>query len=236
MGKVTIRQHEPLRVPNGWTEQAKAFVMQVERIFDRLFSLLAGKKDKQEPVASPETESTSLAFISTIEQDENGVITATKKKVSIANNLTTSSENYVLDARQGKALNDALSPIGTIVTGTNSTSLSVSSATETILSRLSLTKGLWLLIGGFDWSNSMEGQNQASWIKYTTNSSAAAGDGTVTPGAIIRNKAYGSGGMNVASYFNNTSNTTYYLRLLAYQTSGSAKTAHAVSLTAIRIK
>jgi hypothetical protein len=41
-----IRQHEPLRVPEGWTGQARALIIQLERIFDRIFSLLGGKTDK----------------------------------------------------------------------------------------------------------------------------------------------------------------------------------------------
>jgi len=32
-----IPQHEPLRVPNGWTGQARALVMQIERVFDDIF-------------------------------------------------------------------------------------------------------------------------------------------------------------------------------------------------------
>lgn len=32
-----IRQHEVLRVPQGWTEQDKAFVIQLSRIFDDIY-------------------------------------------------------------------------------------------------------------------------------------------------------------------------------------------------------
>lgn len=40
MGKRMSRQHEVLRVPNGWTEQDKALVMQLERIHDDLYNRL----------------------------------------------------------------------------------------------------------------------------------------------------------------------------------------------------
>lgn len=35
---VSHKQHEALRVPNGWSEQDKAFVIQLERILDDLYS------------------------------------------------------------------------------------------------------------------------------------------------------------------------------------------------------
>ena len=37
MGKVTIPQHEPLRVPNGWNGDEKAFVIQLERILTDIY-------------------------------------------------------------------------------------------------------------------------------------------------------------------------------------------------------
>ena len=113
--KQRVRQHEPLRVPQGWTDQARSLVMQIERVFDKIFSLLGkhredidGKKDKQTAKTSPSASGSTLAFIDTISQDEEGVITATKKNVSVANNLTTTAAGSVLDARQGKALDDAM--------------------------------------------------------------------------------------------------------------------------------
>lgn len=113
--KQRVRQHEPLRVPQGWTDQARSLVMQIERVFDKIFSLLGkhredidGKKDKQTAKTSPSASGNTLAFIDTISQDEEGVITATKKNVSVANNLTTTAAGSVLDARQGKALDDAM--------------------------------------------------------------------------------------------------------------------------------
>lgn len=72
-------------------------------------SSVVNKKDKQTAVTSPSADGSTLAFIDTISQNDNGVITPTKKNVSVANNLTTEAEGSVLDARQGKVLNDAIS-------------------------------------------------------------------------------------------------------------------------------
>ena len=82
--KQTIRQHEPLRVPQGWTEQARALVIQIERVFDKIFSLLGKRKEKQEPKDDPTASGTAISFIDSISQDENGEITATKKTVRSA--------------------------------------------------------------------------------------------------------------------------------------------------------
>ena len=39
------RQHQPLRVPNGWTDQDRALVIQLERLFDELYSLTSRLED-----------------------------------------------------------------------------------------------------------------------------------------------------------------------------------------------
>ena len=43
--KQKVRQHEPLRVPQGWTDQARALAMQIERVFDKIFSLLGKHRE-----------------------------------------------------------------------------------------------------------------------------------------------------------------------------------------------
>lgn len=45
MGKSTVRQHQPLRVPNGWKDQDRAFVIQLERLFEELYSLTSRLED-----------------------------------------------------------------------------------------------------------------------------------------------------------------------------------------------
>jgi len=37
MGKSNIPQHEPLRVPQGWEGQNRAFVIQLERILNDIY-------------------------------------------------------------------------------------------------------------------------------------------------------------------------------------------------------
>lgn len=38
----TQRQHEPLRIPAGWNEEERRFVMQLEEILDNLFQKIGG--------------------------------------------------------------------------------------------------------------------------------------------------------------------------------------------------
>ena len=37
----TVRQREPLRIPVRWTDQERAFVIQLERILDELYGILS---------------------------------------------------------------------------------------------------------------------------------------------------------------------------------------------------
>lgn len=65
-----------------------------------------GVKATQSAVADPTAQGTSLEFIDSISQNTQGVITPTKKEIPIANNLTETTAGKVLDATQGKVLND----------------------------------------------------------------------------------------------------------------------------------
>lgn len=131
-----------------------------------------------------------------------------------------------------------MNTIGSYITGTNATSLSVASSTETTISSLTLSGGgRWLLFGGFTYvSNGMDGNNQAGWIRYTTSSTGAANRGSIVGGTIIRNKAYNSGGISMVGMINISSSSTYYILLNAYQTSGSSQTAASVTLVAVRLR
>lgn len=35
------RQHAPLRVPKGWTGEARALVLQLERLLDEIYALIS---------------------------------------------------------------------------------------------------------------------------------------------------------------------------------------------------
>lgn len=39
------RQHQPIRVPNGWKDQDRALVIQLERLFDELYALTSNHED-----------------------------------------------------------------------------------------------------------------------------------------------------------------------------------------------
>ena len=55
----TIQQHEPLRVPSGWGQQERAFIAQLEALFDdvyRRFNRIR-MRDLSEPLQSTIQES-----------------------------------------------------------------------------------------------------------------------------------------------------------------------------------
>jgi hypothetical protein len=69
MGKRMNRQHEVLRVPNGWTEQDKALIMQLERIHDDLYNRLTKAVTGQ------------VFSVLGIEPDEDGNVALTKDSI-----------------------------------------------------------------------------------------------------------------------------------------------------------
>ena len=57
-----LKQHEQLRVPNGWKEQDKALIIQLERIFDDIYSKLGPTADKiQRTVSNTQTVENAIA-------------------------------------------------------------------------------------------------------------------------------------------------------------------------------
>ena len=43
--RTNIRQHQPLRIPQGWTEQDRALVIQLERLFDEVYAITSKLRD-----------------------------------------------------------------------------------------------------------------------------------------------------------------------------------------------
>ena len=93
-------------------------------------------KPKQTAVPSPTASGTTTAFIDTISQDENGVVTATKKNVLSAstsqagivqlnNSLSSTSTTQAATANAVKLTNDKLSSYLSLSGGTLSGALSV---------------------------------------------------------------------------------------------------------------
>ena len=56
MAKVTVKQHEPLRVPAGWTWQSRDFVIQLERIIDDIYIQLGQIEQRLKTLESAEEE------------------------------------------------------------------------------------------------------------------------------------------------------------------------------------
>ena len=143
----------------------------------------------------------------------------------LVNNLTTNDAQKALTAAQGKVLNDKISVIGTILTGTNATSLSVANETYSDICTVTVTPGKWVIVGGHRWETNFTGVCAGS-IRY--------GTGTDTlPGTTTRYNVGNGGGVNMTGILSCSENTS--VRLTAYQNSGSAKTASYVSLKAIKI-
>lgn len=104
MGKRIIPQHEPLRVPKGWTEQARAFVIQLERIIDRIYAYVSGGFSKHdEEIAT--LDASQLTKQQNLTEEQKAAVRA-NVDLNVANNLTTEAAGSVLDARQGKILGD----------------------------------------------------------------------------------------------------------------------------------
>ena len=40
------RQHEPLRVPDGWKDQDRSLILQLDRILDEIYALLGRLEEK----------------------------------------------------------------------------------------------------------------------------------------------------------------------------------------------
>ena len=56
MKKINVRQHEPLRVPYGWKEQDRAFVIQLDRKFDELYAIISNLEERIRKLEAEEEE------------------------------------------------------------------------------------------------------------------------------------------------------------------------------------
>lgn len=87
-----IRQHEALRVPQGWSGQDKALIMQLERVFNDLYRLLGGHDEAMVTAVTYDTvnkkltvtiggETTDIVTVATIKTD----MALTKSDVGLSN-------------------------------------------------------------------------------------------------------------------------------------------------------
>jgi hypothetical protein len=81
-----------------------------------LSSVLAAKKNTQTAVSDPTASGNSLSFIASISQDTQGVITATKKSVTVDASPTQNSANPVQSGGVYTAIRNAVDPISNVVT------------------------------------------------------------------------------------------------------------------------
>ena len=104
-----------------------------------LKTALDGKKDLQSAVVSPTASGSALAFIDSISQDAQGVISATKKNVTVDSTPTTGSANPVQSGAVADALgnlNQAISNKVDKVTGKGLSTEDYSTADKTKLTAL----------------------------------------------------------------------------------------------------
>lgn len=100
----------------------------------------------------------------------NGTVFKGLTEADIINNRNSNDVNKPLSAAQGKALNDIIGNIGTVVTGTNAqSSISVPNDTGTAVSTITLTNGKWVIIGCGNWAPNSNGYRQISFANNNIN-------------------------------------------------------------------
>ena len=95
-----IRQHQPLRTPAGWSGQEKAFIVQLEEIFDDIYRKFGrlGMNDMDKKFRV--TIDGKYDIVSGIEINENGIEVSGSKYVSIISGgkLYVSATNFIIDS------------------------------------------------------------------------------------------------------------------------------------------
>lgn len=95
-----IRQHQPLRTPAGWSGQEKAFIVQLEEIFDDIYRKFGrlGMNDMDKKFRV--TIEGKYDIVSGIEINENGIEVSGSKYVNIISGgkLYVSATNFVIDS------------------------------------------------------------------------------------------------------------------------------------------
>ena len=81
MNGATVKHHETLRVPQGWKEQEKAFVIQLERILDDIYAKYGGN---QAAVTNVEYNDETQKITKTIGGKTTDVVTAETLKTAMA--------------------------------------------------------------------------------------------------------------------------------------------------------
>ena len=95
MGKKMNRQHEVLRVPQGWSGQDRELIMQLERIHDDLYNRLVKAVTGQ------------VFSVLGITPDDDGDVTLTKESIT---DLGIPGESYEPDVGEIKMFSGATAP------------------------------------------------------------------------------------------------------------------------------
>ena len=86
---VTVMQHEPVRVPQGWNEQDKSMITQLNRLLDEVFKQFRGASGSHDGMMTKEDKEK-------LDGIEEGAT-----NVTVADSLTDQSTTKALSAKQG---------------------------------------------------------------------------------------------------------------------------------------
>lgn len=88
--KTNIRQHQPLRVPQGWTEQDRALVIQLEKLFDEVYAItsklqetVSEKADKSAAVSAVDYDTDYKKITKTIDGTTTDVVSVSTIKSAL---------------------------------------------------------------------------------------------------------------------------------------------------------
>jgi hypothetical protein len=211
-------------------ENITAQSQNIQKLSDAMTYVVSGNKSVE--TASIPIGSFVRLVNSSIAGRADGIYTA-KKAIPVAPDTiddTYLNETAPISGGVGNALNSNITTInskigniGTIVTGTNASSLVVEKSTYVNICSMTISAGTWVIVGGHRWTESFA---DLCICRLLAGSSGI--DGTT-----VRYAVDNGGGINITGIYKATSSTS--IKLSVYQTSSSSKTAEGVSLKAVRI-
>ena len=136
--------------------------------------------------------------------------------------MTTTDSGYVLDARQGKALNDKIHTVE-ILEGIYPTTSVANGAVVDIATLTIAQPGNYIAYGGYSWSAHFEGKTMG---RIDVNGSQAS--------TQTRSTGDSGGGYNACCIFAAGTGTNT-VKLRAFQNSGSTRTVQSITLRALRV-
>lgn len=130
--------YSPLNLPREWTGTMRNFGVQLVRVIEDIYNRLS----KCIPYTKPASEKKALSAAQKSQARANIGLGGAATR-GVANNLTTTSSSYVLDARQGKVLYDRFADAIAIIS-TGNTHVAITSGQYVyVKSHSTLTPGLY---------------------------------------------------------------------------------------------